>query len=756
MPQVDTAPDPLRIYHFHGVHLSSKRNGSGAELTGQCPFCSKDEHFYVNTSTGQYHCKVCGASGNEILFLRQLWEMSQRLTTEEEYEKFRKERKLLFTNTLKEWGVAKSISTDEWIIPGFGNDGLLHNLYVHRKLDGKYLWQSSPNMKHHTCGSNLFDTKKNIVYVAEGCGDGMALYEVLHHAKFVEDVNGKATDIVYTSRSSGVILDKVNVIAVPGANSLPESCYPFLSSRNVSLLYDNDHPKTLPSGTTVQGAGLLGMKRAVEALTQLFNPPSELSYLNWGKDGYDPNLISGYDVRDILTGRGPQGGEGKANRILDRVSLLAKLYERLTPIPAEWIEEAKVSSGYQESLEPIPCDSWEELVNHWRKALYWSPRLSKCLAVCLASIATVLLPEDQLWIKLIGPPSCAKSILCEAFSTSKKHTIAKSVMRGFHSGFVMDKRDTREDNSLLAEVNGKTLVTKDGDTLLKAPDLPRILSEGRDIYDGVSRTHYRNKISRDYLNQHVGWILAGTNSLHVLDETELGARFVDIVVVDDIDDAMEDDISWAITNRVESSLVGDSSGESEGGSDRINYAKRLTGGYIDYLCANIRVLLRSVKFPHAAKIECQKLAKFVAYMRARPSLKQDKKAGREMSGRLTSQLTRLALACTVIMNKTTVDDKVMETVRQVALDTSRGTVLELVHKFYCCGRDEGVSVQAISVLLGQTDDKARTLLRFLRQIKVAEVFQSGIFANAVKWRMTEQLTNLYEDIYVEAQEVTDE
>lgn len=98
----------------------------------------------------------------------------------------------------------------------------------------------------------------------------------------------------------------------------------------------------------------------------------------------------------------------------------------------------------------------------------------------------------------------------------------------------------------------------------------------------------------------------------------------------------------------------------------------------------------------------------------------------------------------------------MLTVRQVALDTSRGSVLELAHKFYACGRENGVSVQAISVITGLSDEKTRALLRFLRQIGFAEILQSGVFVHSIKWRMTEKVVTLYEEIFGEAQESVDE
>jgi len=53
------------------------------------------------------------------------------------------------------------------------------------------------------------------------------------------------------------------------------------------------------------------------------------------------------------------------------------------------------------------------------------------------------------------------------------------------------------------------------------------------------------------------------------------------------------------------------------------------------------------------------LGKFVSYMRARPSDRQDELAEREFAARLVSQFARLAAFLCVVMNRTSVDDEVM-------------------------------------------------------------------------------------------------
>ncbi len=65
-------PDSLALFRAYVPGL--KRCASGVEWLGRCPYldCSdkKAPKFYVNTGSGQYHCKRCGAKGNAVTFAK--------------------------------------------------------------------------------------------------------------------------------------------------------------------------------------------------------------------------------------------------------------------------------------------------------------------------------------------------------------------------------------------------------------------------------------------------------------------------------------------------------------------------------------------------------------------------------------------------------------------------------------------------------------------------------------------------------------
>ncbi len=223
--------------------------------------------------------------------------------------------------------------------------------------------------------------------------------------------------------------------------------------------------------------------------------------------------------------------------------IVTSILEMFEPVPESWLQGNGKPRRVATQQNTTSCTDYKTLITSWRKALKWTDGLDISLSVMLASVASTMAVGDQLWIKIMGPAACGKSTLCEALSTNTVYIIAKSTIRGFHSGW---KSDSGEDTSLIAQASGKTLITKDGDTLIQAPNIGQILAEGRDIYDTTSRSHYRNDQGKDYIGQRMTWILCGTASLRCIDQSELGERFLDCVIMDSIDDELEDEILWRV------------------------------------------------------------------------------------------------------------------------------------------------------------------------------------------------------------------
>lgn len=446
----------------------------------------------------------------------------------------------------------------------------------------------------------------------------------------------------------------------------------------------------------------------------------------------------------------------KSNTISDELKLerLSNIFERLEEVPESWLVLKKRGGGTASAeateLKCVQCTDYKELVEHWEKALKWTDGLDVALSSMLACVTSTMALGDQLWMKIVGPPSCGKSTLCEALSVNKKYVFSKSTIRGFHSGF----GDAKEDNSLLKRVQDKTLVVKDGDTILKSPNLSGILSEARDIYDRVSRTHYRNKAGRDYEGVNLTWILCGTSSLRSIDQSELGERFLDCVIMEGIDEEFEDSVLEMAVMR----SMRDASFQSNGSVDtryspELRAAMELTGGYINHLRENAKDLVDNVAEPQWALRRCARLGKFVAIIRARPSKLQAETAERELGARLASQLARYSKFTAAVLNREEIDDEVIRRTTKIALDTARGQTLEIVELLYHAHFNNGLSSYQISGYTNRTPTECGKMLRFLAKIDAVEHFKwktrtkQGTVTQKPRWRLTPLMYKLYKDVY---------
>lgn len=726
--------DPLELYTFHGLDLLLNKHG---EAVGDCPFCGREGKFSVNATTGQWRCFVCGGGqqsggGGPLDFLKMLWDISDKATTTKDYAALAKDRGLEYPETIAAWQFAKSVLTGNWLIPGWGNNYKgqteFQQLYAYvQSVKGeRMLLLPTPGRKHTLIGLNVYDPSCHEVLVCEGPWDALRLWESLRTVK-----SNDQGELQPTSALENSLLQGVSVLAAATCTTFPKvGTDKWFKNKVVTFLYDNDHPRVNAKTNTVSApAGHAGMQRDTAKVAHV---ASDIRYLAWGPEGYDPELPSGYDLRDALRDSKVEG----LNKILNSVE----------DVPLEWKAKEVVPAGTEISCKP--CLSWQQLTTAWRKAMKWTSGLDHGLSAMLASIVSTASIGDQLWFKIIGPASCGKSTLCEAVSVNHKYVLAKSTIRGFHSGYSMSSNSregsrSSEDHGLIAKLNGKTLVTKDGDTLLQSPNLGQILAEARDIYDGMSRTHYRNAMSKDYNGLRITWLLCGTSSLRAIDASELGERFLDCVIMDRIDEELEDDILWRTINQVDNQVGVEATGDAATlyTPEKLN-AMELTGGYIDWLKDNASTMLPQIRFSDEAKRFCVDVGKFVAYMRARPSDKQQENAERELAARLVSQHGRAAKCLAFVLNRSEVDDMVLGRVRQLGLDTARGSSLRIVQRLRKFG-GQGVETRAMSFWVSLGDAELRKLVKFMEEIGILEAKHTKV---RKAWALSKMMTSLYDRV----------
>lgn len=732
----DETPKFLKPYFFHGVELLWGETSTQA--VGDCPFCGKEKKFSVKVETGQWRCLVCGTGnekggGNIAVFLRSLYEISST-----DLPEWLVEGRKVSLETLLHWGVR--VYRDEVILPGYGVDGKLNQLYRYVEgPDGKRRLLATPECHHQVHMEKGEVDKAKTVYVCEGPWDAMALWEVMASAKVTEE------GMALTGNIAASLLSDAAVIAVPGCSTFNEAWCRLLAGKRVVLMYDSDWPREQNGKTFL--AGWHGMRRVSQILARAEQPPESVECIHWGPEGFDPQLPNGADVRDWLA---REGGD-----IRERISRLDALLAMVGPIPDDWVAgrspEAKKKGSVD--LECVPCDNMKALVNQWRKAMKWTDGLDRALACMLASATSTMGVGDQLWFKVIGPAACGKSTLCEALSVNRKYVYANSTMTGIHSGWKTDSAGA-DDHGLVPKIRDKTMVIKDGDTLIQAANRDKTLADLRDLYDRVSRIHYGNAVSRDYDCINMTLILCGTSSLRMLDSSELGERFLDCVIMEGIDDDLEDEILLRKIRQVKRTIGIEAGRDKSTSNDPdLTLAMQMTGGYVAYLRENAMDLLNAVEVSEEMERRITHYGKFTAFMRARPSIKQDETAEREFATRLVSQMGRLAYCLCVVLNKKEMDDEVDRRVRRVALDTSRGGTFDIVTHLKEAG-DRGLVTKTLMVKTHQTEAKLRDLLRFLRRIGAVEYpeFRQPGLAPVHRWILSQRMSKLYEEVVIRDQE----
>ncbi len=444
------------------------------------------------------------------------------------------------------------------------------------------------------------------------------------------------------------------------------------------------------------------------------------------------------------------------NTLQERIKLLEKLHTKVEPVPSDWFSNKPKLNGHSHTMttiEPQRCNNWLELEGRWGEAQEWRQMLSDVTIVSLAVCASTKLGGNQLFFNMIGDPGCGKTTICKGLITSEScHQLDH--IKSFYSGWKMPG-DGDKDCSFLARISGKTLITCEADVMISSPNWPEIMGQLRRIYDGdAGKTFANTDEDRKYEGLRTPWIMAGTKKLLSVDQAQLGDRFMR-VMIDTPDDALKDRI---LDSAIDSEI--DAMGEVSNGTSasivepKLRRAQAMTGGYVDWLRANVEEKINTIDIDTVAKEKVKNLAKLAADLRARPDMTWkrpvDQHDSKELPTRLARQLVKLAKCVAFVMNKHEVDGDVMRIVRKVALDTAYGHTLSFVQymtnynpKKHGCTYQEtgGLGPGILSLWTGLSEERLETYLNFLRKIGVAVLKkppQSQGF-----WSLTERVYNLY-------------
>lgn len=349
------------------------------------------------------------------------------------------------------------------------------------------------------------------------------------------------------------------------------------------------------------------------------------------------------------------------------------LLNNFIPVPDEWFKDLDPVEK-KKLLAPLPCSSYAELLQAWSDAgMQWTDAMDIAFSAMLATVATVKMMEDQLFLRVLGVAGTSKTTFCEAISVNRAYTYPMNATRGFHSGFAAGG-----DNDLHACINNMTVIMPEGDMLLKAPNKDQICSEIRDMWSGKFRAHFRNGVTYDR-DIKTNFILAGTPTLRELNESAAGDRFIDCVIYE----RAEVDERKLVRSVLRDSL-GNMAFESNGSSDSMESeaktrAKQLTGGFVAYLRDNIGSKLAAIKASMSDNIcyDLESISLLVSKMRTRPMIKGENKTESELHIRLSKQFAKLSMGLAMVLGKDQVDKEVMRRSSHLAEDTCYGNTFNI-------------------------------------------------------------------------------
>lgn len=763
--------EKLQPFVFHGVDCQPVTTG---QSTADCPFCQSEGKFGIAVATGQFRCVRCETTGNVYTFLDQYHRLCYERTNLADYQALAQARGLSVIG-LRAKGFAMSLLKHEWLIPSYNEKGKLANLYrvfeipieddvpTNGHTNGhpriRYQPSSTPTCKLQPMGTKTLTPAQKTRYGCEGPWDDVALFDYLrrHTIRAGRYIRIPEPDNLFPN---GPISQEslLKAVTIPGSLLETQGCWAMPSAGNFQadwlhlfhehdnvILADNDHPKQYPPNHPLAGQyqlhngkllrpGYNGELRILDLLQDSRNiKPDSTRYIVWGqgdpvpKDGerpptyinelstpgHDSNLADGYDVRDAIR----EHGTSALPFLLSRTVEWTRSSRRKSKPTSE-----RESTG---TVRPIPRSSFAEVCADFDERLHYSKPMRETFAIMLAVVISTELPEDPIWLRVIGPPGSGKTTLAECLSVAREWVKPTSILKGFHSGFI-DPSDREKDCSLIPEINGKTVIMKDADTLVKSNKRDVIMSELRDIYDGATRNSYLTGRGNDYEDIRITFILCGTDVLRNLSrDTFLGERFLDAEIMDETIDHKP--ILARAQANAQTAFArffspekpdGDLADHEVHSDDNATFLKQSTYGLIKYFKDNFKQL-PCPTFTEVADKRIRAYAQFLSLMRARVERTKnelDYRPRAEVAGRLVKQFTKLAFCLALVLGKRETDQEVMDLCFKVMMDTAKGFQLDIT--LLLLGHPQGLSVIQLYHELQIAETSVRHWMADMQELKL--------------------------------------
>jgi 5S rRNA maturation endonuclease (ribonuclease M5) len=464
------------------------------------------------------------------------------------------------------------------------------------------------------------------------------------------------------------LLDKAgvttaSVVAVPGAETFKKEWVKHFDKRDVILLYDND------------ASGQDGKIKVIETLT---DKAKSIRSIVWPSTTPEK-----YDIRDLISDHG----------------LKKTTWKRL--------QELLQDDSGQPSKPKIKRTSFKSVLKDFKASLHFDKDMEEALLITLATVISNKIPGDPLWIYIVGPPGCGKSMMLQSFMHAQECIFrSKLTATSLVSGM---RQDDGSDPSLLAQLDECTLVIKDF-TAVKA--LPLVVQENlygilRDAYDGNVLVEYGNGVKRNYPKVHFSIVAGITDVVHGDNRAALGERFLKVEVIpSDREYDQEAQIRASLTNAIANRRAEDGLKDSVQAFiwhlsetfdlEKLPAVPPWVVNRIVSLCQIIGSLRASV---------LRERSDDVSY-RPRP----------EIGTRLANQILKLGRACALVAGKDEIDEDIYQIMQKVAFSTAHGyqsdIVRELVHY------PKGLTIEELCQNLQLTTSTVHRRLDDLQELKI--------------------------------------
>ena len=485
--------DNIKAFKQHGFRPTGT---SGNQVYGNCIFCGKDSHFYINPEVKKWDCKICGKSGGYKKFIIQLVSFCEENFTVDRAITLAKLRGLK-AKTLLNNHIGYNPWIESFIVPCYE----INNQDIYGVKIFPFRNKSFSKTRPITAGGKagylgwqaLTDMSIVEWWIVEGEWDYFTWIEILN-------------------------LKKLNhgVLCLPSGTSFKDDLIQYFKHRIVHVVLDNDSDIQV-KGKTVFGAGVQGMIKIYNKLSSIVK---EINFIHWPN-----NLKDGYDINDCY-----RDNKSDFNITFEQIKGFLNQYP-----PKASTDEIRIPT-HDTSPSPvmqttagrylgngISCQEVYTVFNSWLKL-----KSNDMIDATLGAIIGNRFPGDPIWLYLIGPSGCAKSVMLMALDCHFDIEVADSLTPAtLISG---SKSDSGGDPSLLPKINKRILVMKDGTALYEMQPAFRneIFAILRPAFDGHYAKHFGNGTRVRTGKSKFGFLMGMTEVLEQYNESEsaLGTRFL--------------------------------------------------------------------------------------------------------------------------------------------------------------------------------------------------------------------------------------